>query len=113
MLNLTQHKSTPEQNCVDLEGGSLMYLKSMITFDSLPGKESLIDTARALSEMAEMHGYKKAMIGGAPFFMPYLERALRSKGITPYYAFSKREVVEKDGVKTSIFKHIGFVEGGA
>lgn len=57
------------------------------------------------------------MIGGAPFLMPVLDKALRNYGHRPIYAFSKRESVEKtnpDGtvVKTSVFKHAGFVELG-
>ena len=55
------------------------------------------------------------MIGGAPFFMSALERALLDVGITPLYAFSIRESVEKaaeDGTvtKINVFKHVGFVE---
>ena len=55
------------------------------------------------------------MIGGAPFFMGPLERALRENGITPLYAFSKREaadIKQADGSikKTQIFRHVGFVE---
>ena len=58
-----------------------------------------------------------AMIGGAPFLMGPLERALISRGIFPAYAFSRREVVEKataDGevTKTAVFRHEGFVAGG-
>ena len=54
------------------------------------------------------------MIGGAPFFMAALESALRDVGVTPIYAFSKREVVEEpqsDGSvkKTAVFRHAGFV----
>jgi hypothetical protein len=55
------------------------------------------------------------MIGGAPFFMPELQDELSTIG-TPLYAFSKREVVETvndngDVLKSSIFRHIGFVRG--
>jgi hypothetical protein len=47
--------------------------------------------------------------------MPPLEKALISRGVAPVYAFSKRETTETaraDGAvhKTTIFKHIGFVE---
>lgn len=61
-----------------------------------------------------IHG-AAAMIGGAPFLMPALEKALRTKGILPVYAFSQRESVEEimeDGTvrKTAVFKHRGFVE---
>ena len=58
-------------------------------------------------------GKIKAMIGGAPFLMPTLERELRAVGIIPLYAFSKREAVEdpETGAKTSVFRHIGCVPG--
>ena len=54
------------------------------------------------------------MIGGAPFLMGALESALLDYGITPVYAFSKRESVEevqKDGSvkKINIFRHAGFI----
>ena len=57
------------------------------------------------------------MIGGAPFFMGALEAALYRRDLTPLYAFSRREVVEKatdDGAvtKTAVFRHEGFVAGG-
>lgn len=56
------------------------------------------------------------MIGGAPFFMPFLEVALRKIGVIPFYAFSIRESIDEilpDGkiAKKSVFKHVGFVEG--
>jgi hypothetical protein len=54
----------------------------------------------------------KAMIGGAPFFMPVLaQMLLRRFGIKAVYAFSKRVAVDgPDGTKTSVFKHMGFVD---
>jgi hypothetical protein len=55
------------------------------------------------------------MIGGAPFFMEPLSRALRDAGYKPIFAFSRRESVERtmpDGTvqKVAIFRHLGFVE---
>jgi len=54
------------------------------------------------------------MVGGAPFLMATLERELRRFGITPLYAFSRRDVIETtEGgvtVKTSLFRHLGFIE---
>jgi hypothetical protein len=54
------------------------------------------------------------MIGGAPYLMAPLERALRRKRITPLYAFSERRSTEEKGndgeiIKRTVFKHIGFV----
>ena len=53
------------------------------------------------------------MIGGAPYLMAELEMALGWVGIIPLYAFSVRVSSEKDGVKTSVFRHLGFVGGVA
>lgn len=53
------------------------------------------------------------MIGGAPFFMRYLEVALLDQSVEPVYAFTCRETKEitVDGglQKTSVFRHVGFV----
>ena len=55
----------------------------------------------------------KAMIGGAPYLMAELEKALWNRGIEPVYSFSERKSVEteKDGVvtKVNVFEHVGFV----
>jgi hypothetical protein len=55
------------------------------------------------------------MIGGAPYLMGALEKALRECGFTPVYAFSKRESIDQpqpDGSvrKVAVFRHLGFVE---
>jgi hypothetical protein len=68
-----------------------------------------------LAEIAEASGEPAAMIGGAPYLMSELEQALFERGITPLYAFSKRESVEEvtdsgETVKKTVFKHLGFVE---
>ena len=55
----------------------------------------------------------KAMIGGAPYLMAELEKALWNRGIEPVYSFSERKSVEteKDGIvtKVNVFEHAGFV----
>ena len=55
----------------------------------------------------------KAMVGGAPYLMAELEKALWARGIEPVYSFSERKSVEaeKDGVvtKVNVFEHVGFV----
>lgn len=56
-----------------------------------------------------------AMIGGAPYLMAPLERALRRVGVRPVYALSERaseEQVQPDGgtKKVAVFRHAGFVE---
>lgn len=58
--------------------------------------------------------YFQFMIGGAPFLMAPLENALKSVFLKPVYAFSAREsvdtIIDDKVVKTSVFKHLGFVE---
>jgi len=117
ILNLTQHAATAEQlaaGVVDLIGEDLVSMKSMLTFVGLPSAETVYDRAYEVAKLAQSHDAESVMIGGAPFFMGALERALQKVGIKPLYAFSERVSVEKviDGivVKTNEFKHIGFVE---
>lgn len=120
ILNLTQHTATPEQIAAGVEEPAEYHKKQIIalsTFDSIPTREMLIDRADQIGEIVKWR-YKvdAAMIGGAPFFMGHLAKALHSKGITPLYAFSRRESIEEsqpDGSvrKVSIFRHIGFVAG--
>ena len=67
-----------------------------------------------ITALAMSHGAKDVMIGGAPWMMSALERALRRNGLQYCYAFSVRESVEKtmpDGsiVKTNVFRHGGFI----
>jgi hypothetical protein len=119
ILNLTQHEATAEQRA---QGVFEPVVKRQITdrlnFTTLPTKQEIVDSAKALARIATGSGYpglKFAMIGGAPYLMPELERALKAKGITPLYAFSERvseEVLGADGTvtKTNVFKHVGWVE---
>lgn len=126
IINITQHASTPEQRAAgveDLQDAELEFIKKALTFVELPSQDELDVRALALSSAAatklseEVSRGEKcaAMIGGAPYLMARLEIALKSEGITPVYAFSKRVSVEtrqQDGtvVKTAQFKHEGFVE---
>ena len=137
IINLTQHDSTPEQGCI--EPASKADIRAALTFSDIPSREEIDRRARALAEFclievgrvlgdaggdkypapddikAGVHGAIRAMIGGAPFLMPALERELRRVGIRPVYAFSRRESVEttdpETGAvkKTAVFRHIGFV----
>lgn len=119
MINLTQHFATAEQiedGVVDLKGEELAALKQALTFDELPGDLEIADAVRAIVEIADRSGFSTAMIGGAPYLMAPLQEALKEKGITPFYAFTKRESVEAvqpDGSvrKTNVFRHVGFVIG--
>lgn len=112
IINLTQHQSTPEQGC--LEPKQKSDVQASLTFDDIPSVEEMQKRARFLAAIAKESGATAAMIGGAPFFMSTLERALIEAGVKPVYAFSRRESVEsvKDGIvtKLNVFKHVGFVE---
>ena len=120
IVNLTQHNATNDQIDagvfnVDYDHNELDYLRSLLTFDSSPAIEDMQQRADEIAKIALRTNAKKAMIGGAPFFMGYLETALKSVGIQPLYAFSQRVSVEttaEDGTvtKQNVFKHMGFVE---
>ena len=128
VINLTQHPATDEQKVagvVDLQGKELEALKGLLTFDSIPTIQEMEDRAHDIALLVVFNDladdedqdpiFNKAMIGGAPFFMSTLERELINQGITPVYAFSRREVIEQkqengEVVKKAVFKHLGFVE---
>jgi len=145
ILNLTQHPASPEQReagVYDLPETPQKwseytrdYLSGWLTFphpygpvreeESLPPTRDDVEThADVIAEMVLSIGHPNdmdfrvthVMIGGAPFLMAPLEKALRERGITPLYAFSRRESVEEllpDGSvrKTPVFHPLGFVEG--
>jgi hypothetical protein len=116
ILNLTQHPAAPEQIAAGVvEPRSKEEVQNLLTFESLPTRDEILTRAEKLADIAAASGYTAAMIGGAPYFMSALERALVAKGVRPLYAFSRRVVVETvrpDGAveKKGVFKHAGFVE---
>ena len=118
-MNLTQHPATPSQKeagVLDFNSKHREEVAKMLTFEKLPAKQEVQRRAEAIAEFAHSHvGRMKVMVGGAPYLMSSLERELRTKGITPVYAFSKRTSKEKevDGkdIKTQVFQHLGFVGG--
>jgi hypothetical protein len=118
IINLTQHAATAEQieaGVLNTSGAVKQRLQALLTFDTLPSREEIKNSALEIARMAKDHGAIFAMIGGAPFLMGLLEVALKVEGITPLYAFSVRESVEEtlpDGSvrKINVFKHVGFVE---
>jgi hypothetical protein len=92
-INLTQHDTTPEQRAdgvTDRIHPGL--LAELLTFSSLPSPELISDRAEALARHAvsvyerwdipagtrdsDASDWPQAMIGGAPFLMAALERAL-------------------------------------
>jgi len=118
ILNLTQHEVTEEQKKAGVrEVVSKARVRQLLTFEEIPSKKELRKRARELAWIAEAYNAEcdRVMIGGAPYLMPFLERAIKRVGMTPVYAFSKRECIEKkmlDGSikKIQVFRHIGFVE---
>jgi len=117
ILNLTLHEATQDQldaGVVDLSDFGRRVLANTLTFDKLPDYGTLKTSAETVAMFAAGTGIKSAMIGGAPYFMPYLERALWAAGVRPLYAFSTRESIEEhqpDGsvIKKNTFKHLGFI----
>lgn len=123
ILNLTQHKATPEQvaaGVVEPSAADKTTVRGLLTFATPPCRRAMRGKAEKLARLARRYacrrgGPQRAMIGGAPFFMSHLEQALRDYGIQPVYAFSVREVVEEtqqDGSvrKVAVFRHAGWVE---
>ena len=123
LLNLTQHKATPEQleaGVVDLPPDLQVKLKELLDFKELPGQQEIYLRAETIRTMYEEFGKDSGetligtMIGGAPFFMKALHETLEDHGIPVKYSFSARVSEEKtleNGTveKVSVFKHLGFV----
>jgi len=123
VLNLTQHPATGEQVVAGVvEPRDKEAVRRLLTFDDLPTGEEVQAAASALAELASAEvdavadGDPLVLIGGAPFLMAPLERALRARNLIPLYAFSRRESAEEvapDGTvtKRSVFRHNGFIRG--
>ena len=112
-LNLTNHLATPEHRCS--EPTNKKEVQDLLTFHSLPSKEEVADRANRLALLAVREGATSALLGGAPYLMSVLERALKTAGVTPVYSFTERmseETTAADGsvTKTNVFKHVGWVE---
>jgi len=116
ILNLTQHEATAEQKKAGVvEPRRKEMVRQLLTFNKLPHRALLQERAQMLALYAKEEQADYVLIGGAPFFMSTLERALKEEGIIPLYAFSKRQCIEErmpDGSvkKVQVFRHIGFVE---
>lgn len=118
ILNLTQHSATEEQLAVGIEEPSSTdkaKIADLLTFEELPDVSVMQSRAAALTHILDNYECSTVMIGGAPYFMPVLEKYLKEADLKPVYAFSKRVVEEReleDGTVEKIFrfKHEGFVE---
>ena len=118
IINFTQHAATDEQKAagvVDLEGAAAAELRRLLTFDSLPTRAEIRERSLDLTDLAAVSGGGAVMIGGAPFLMGPLEKALKDAGLKVVYAFSRRESEDQhqpDGSvkKVAVFRHAGFIE---
>lgn len=115
ILNLTQHKASEEQVSVGVFEPSEKdkeKIKKLLTFEKLPDPNEMKERAKKIVKIAEKYKKIRVMIGGAPYFMPYLEKELIRNNFVPLHAFTKRVVKEENGKKISVFKHEGFIMGG-
>lgn len=114
--NLTQHIATPAQKKAGVvEPANKKNVQKLLTFADLPSLQDIIDVADGLVSITNTEGWKKVMIGGAPYLMYTLEIALRRAEVSPLYAFSKRETIETvlpngSVEKKNTFTHEGFIE---
>lgn len=117
ITNLTRYKATPEQiksgvrdiKNMDARGRLIMHL----TFTNLPTPEEIRDRAYCISLLAYSD---YAMIDGASYLMPALEKELIRRDVIPLYPVLKRVIkldVDESGkeIRTITFKHLGFVKG--
>ncbi len=125
MINLTQHSPTPEQfaaGVIDPPAEMKAEIIRLLNFTTIPTREEVVVKAEKLAHIVAEWAYEEedlrngqeVMIGGAPYLMGPLEKALTLRGMTPFYAFSERVSSEEtlpDGSvrKTQIFRHAGFI----
>ena len=115
ILNLTQHYASEEQikdGVIEPSQQDKEIIRELLTFEHKPNVLGMKNRALQLREIAEKYDVRYAMVGGASYFIPFLERELLEHNIIPLHAFTRRVVEEKDGVKKSVFKHEGFIRGG-
>ena len=122
-INLSQHCATEDQKACgvfDINDKNKKLLVNCLNFNNIPDREEIEYKVEKIIEIAESEfpkdvEVKGAMIGGALWLMAPLARGLKQAGFTPFFAFSKRVVIETpfpDGSvkKEAVFKHMGFVE---
>lgn len=114
VVNLTQHPASQAQ----IDDGVFEYhdraaIIALLTFDEVPSKEEICRRAKALAKIAKSTGRGAAMIGGAPYLMGPLEKALDVACISAVYPFSVRESLESEingnATKVSVLKHAGWI----
>ena len=119
--NLTQHNVTESQEragICDLVPGQHSKLKALLTMKAEDvNQASIIERAEQIADFCEYFAVdgQRFMIGGAPFLMPVLSKALWNRGYKPFYAVSDRVSEEStlaDGSvrKVVVFNHVSLVE---
>lgn len=119
IINLTQHLASVEQvaeGVIDAGVSERLQLRELLTFKEMPKRGEMLQRAGRIADFirrSDVDLPRLAMIGGAPWFMPTLEKVLRFRGIVPLYAFSRRmskEVVVGGHIrKTTVFQHEGWL----
>ena len=119
IINLTQHVATVGQQAGGVVEPALKErVQDLLTFKALPSRADIEARAVALASLAslaKLASAEAALIGGAPYLMGDLERALRAAGVMALYSYTERQSVEElsaDGqtvVKRQIFEHAGFI----
>ena len=123
ILNLTQHPATAEQiadGVRDLPAKARAELCLLLTVDTLPSRQEIAERCEAIAVLIHHTGADEppasVMIGGAPWMMGPLVRALQAAGVVQCLAaFSRRESFERVDpatgavTKTAVFRHAGFV----
>lgn len=97
IINLTQYPTTVEMKklgIVDLKESAYKTLLRHLVFMECPDKARIKEAAKNIAALAYtasvMYHTNKALIGGDPFLMPSLEKALRKLGIQPVYLFDNK-----------------------
>jgi len=118
ILNVTLHKATPQmikEGVVEPEPELGEQLRKLLLFTEKPDYGEIVRRATRIAELVYNAGYKKALIGGAGYLMPFLVKALKNYKIQPVFAFTRRVSEEQrlpDGTvrKVQYFKFEGFIE---
>ena len=99
ILNLAPNELTPEQRqegAYELEDEwQRNKIRELTTspFTDLPGRHVMLwhaaEIVRLLKAWGQLRDVDAALIGGPPYFLPYLAAALRSAKVTPLHAFDQ------------------------
>lgn len=116
IANCTQHSPVQEQLDQGVTNPDCWEeIKRLSSFEDIPSCEDMKERASKIAHLLNKEGFKRCLLGGAPYFMSSLECELIRNGIKPLYSFSVRESREEhlsDGsvLKINVFRHKGFIE---